>query len=85
VACRKLVLETRAEAERRLLQCEAIRRELAEEEENTEDRPYWLLTVSAGEHSAQATIDWVDETLAALDELQRSHEGSHPRTRRKTG
>ena len=28
--------------------------------------PFWLLTVSAGEHSARATIAWADESLAAL-------------------
>lgn len=27
---------------------------------------YWLMTISAGEHAARATIAWADETLAAL-------------------
>jgi len=76
-ACRSLVLGARAEAERRLAQFEAIRRE-PPEEETAQDRPYWLLTVSAGEHSARAAIDWADEALAALDELERPRGGSQP-------
>jgi len=71
LACRSLVLGARAEAERRLAQFDAIRRE-PPDEETAQDRPYWLLTVSAGEHSARAAIDWADEALAALDELGRS-------------
>jgi DNA-binding PadR family transcriptional regulator len=69
-ACRFLVLGARAEAERRLAQFAAIRRE-PPDEETAEDRPYWLLTVSAGEHAARAAIDWADEALAALEELER--------------
>jgi hypothetical protein len=68
-ACRSLVLEARADAERRLAGFEAIRRELAQEDENAEDRPYWLLTLSAGEHSARAAIAWTDEALVTLDRL----------------
>ena len=76
-ACRSLVLSARAEAERRLAQFEAIRRE-PPDEETAQDRPYWLLTISAGEHSARAAIDWADEALAALDELERPRGGSQP-------
>jgi DNA-binding PadR family transcriptional regulator len=67
--CRSLLLEARDEAERRLAHYEAVRRELTEEAEHAADRPYWLLTVSAGEHAARAAIDWANEALAALDEL----------------
>jgi len=28
--------------------------------------PWWLITISAGEHTARATIVWADESLAAL-------------------
>jgi DNA-binding PadR family transcriptional regulator len=76
-ACRSLVLAARAEAQRRLAQFEAIRREPSQEE-TAQDRPYWLLTVSAGEHSARAAIDWADEALAALDQLERSAAGPRP-------
>jgi DNA-binding PadR family transcriptional regulator len=75
-ACRSLVLAARAEAQRRLAQFEAIRQE-PPQEETAQDRPYWLLTVSAGEHSARAAIDWAEEALAALDQLERS--GGRPR------
>jgi DNA-binding PadR family transcriptional regulator len=77
LACRSLVLGARAEAERRLAQFDAIRRE-PPDEETAQDRPYWLLTISAGEHSARAAIDWADETLTALDELERPRGRSHP-------
>jgi DNA-binding PadR family transcriptional regulator len=68
-ACRTLLLETKVDAERRLARYESIRRELQEEDENAEDRPYWLLTISAGEHTARAAIAWADEALAALQDL----------------
>src|SRR5919106_7091304 len=63
-ACRELVLEAKAEAEGNLLELAAIRQELDQEIANAEDRPYWLLTVSAGEHSARAAIASADESLA---------------------
>jgi DNA-binding PadR family transcriptional regulator len=66
-ACRALVVEARAEGERRLAEYAAIRRELEEETDHAMDRPYWLLTISAGEHSARAGIAWADEALATLD------------------
>jgi len=82
-ACRSLVLDARAEAQRRLAQFDAIRHE-PPEAETAEDRPYWLLTVSAGEHAARAAIDWADEALAALDELERPPTGPHPAEERST-
>jgi DNA-binding PadR family transcriptional regulator len=81
-ACRSLVLEARADAERRLAQYEAIRKELEQEADHTEDRPFWLLTVSAGEHTARAAIAWADETLAALDEIGASTDAPKERRRR---
>ena len=68
-ACQSLLVEAKADAERRLAEYEAIRKELLEEQDYAEDRPYWLLTVSAGEHSARASIAWADESLAALDQI----------------
>jgi DNA-binding PadR family transcriptional regulator len=83
-ACRALVMEAKADAERRLAQFDAIRRE-PPEEETAEDRPYWLLTVSAGEHTARAAIGWAKEALVALEKLDRSQAGSGPRKGRRTG
>ena len=82
-ACRSLVLDARAEAERRLAQFAAIRQE-PPDEETAADRPYWLLTISAGEHSARAAIDWADDALAALDELERARSGPQPGEKRTT-
>ena len=68
-ACRSLLLEAKADAERRLAEYEAIRTELLEDQDHAEDRRYWLMTVSAGAHTARAATAWADESLAALDEI----------------
>jgi hypothetical protein len=60
-----------------LAQLQAVRRELRDDREHAADSPYWLLTVSAGEHTARATIAWADETLAALAELA-AEDGDSP-------
>jgi DNA-binding PadR family transcriptional regulator len=77
-ACRRLVLDAREAAERQLAGFAAIRAELADGTPTpTEsptgidaDQPYWMLTISAGEHAARATILWADETLVALERLE---------------
>jgi Predicted transcriptional regulators len=66
-ACRSLVAEARAAAEERLEALASARR--LTERDDPAHRPYRLLTISAGEHSARAAITWADETLAALDAL----------------
>jgi DNA-binding PadR family transcriptional regulator len=68
-ACRRLVLDAREGAERQLAGFAAIRTEMAADTETDADQPYWLLTISAGEHAARATIVWADEALASLDRL----------------
>ena len=81
-ACRRLVEGARAQAQQQLAGLAAVRREVRDDQEHTSDSAYWLLTVSAGEHSARATIAWADETLAALTELQakelQAHDGDGP-------
>ncbi|MDP9143453.1 MAG: PadR family transcriptional regulator [Actinomycetota bacterium] len=69
-ACRALLIEAKADAQRRLAGYEGIREEILGE--SAEDAPYWLLTVSAGEHTARAAIAWMDEALEALDEIDGS-------------
>lgn len=81
-ACRSLVSEARADAQRRLARYEAIRHELELDVSHEPDRPYWLLTVSAGEHTARAAIGWADEALAALDEMDTSADAPKDRRRR---
>jgi DNA-binding PadR family transcriptional regulator len=76
-ACRTLVQRARQQAEQQLAQLQAVRRELRDDREHAADSPYWLLTVSAGEHTARATIAWADETLAALAELA-AEDGDSP-------
>jgi DNA-binding PadR family transcriptional regulator len=71
-ACRALVRDARARAERSLAEYAAIRREVELDEEHEQDRPYWLLTVTAGEHGARATIAWADEALTALERIDAS-------------
>jgi DNA-binding PadR family transcriptional regulator len=68
-ACRSLVLQARAEAESLLSHYEAIQQDVMKEDDRTGDRPYWLLTISAGRHTARAAMAWADEALAVLDRL----------------
>lgn len=68
-ACRELLLDTRQLVEQRLGALRAIRAEMASEPHYAADQPYWLMTVSFGEHSARATLAWIEESLAALEHL----------------
>jgi DNA-binding PadR family transcriptional regulator len=67
-ACGAFVREARGRAEQQLAQLAAIRQELRDDARDL-DSAYRLMTVSAGEHSARATLDWAEETLAALAAL----------------
>jgi DNA-binding PadR family transcriptional regulator len=67
--CRALIVEARTAAERQLAEYHALVPELSAEDEQAQDHPFWLLTVSAGQHAATATINWATEALAALDDL----------------
>ncbi|HYI34180.1 MAG TPA: PadR family transcriptional regulator [Glaciibacter sp.] len=68
-ACRELILEAREKAEQQLAQMDAARSGLLADTGLDRDIPYFLLTISAGEHSARATIAWADEALASLAAL----------------
>jgi DNA-binding PadR family transcriptional regulator len=68
-ACRELVAESREAALRQLDELAVARRETEAEPDDLPQRPYWLMTISAGEHTAHAAIAWADETIAALDAL----------------
>ena len=81
-ACRSLVVEARADAERRLAQYQVIRYDIEHDASHQQDRPYWLLTVSAGEHTARAAIAWADQALTALDEMDTSKDTPTDRRRR---
>jgi DNA-binding PadR family transcriptional regulator len=66
-ACRTLVEDARERAQRQLVTYEALLTEVAAEEEHSEHTPYWLITISAGAHTARAAIAWADETLEKLE------------------
>lgn len=68
-ACRALLADARGRAEALLAELARERAAATADDDNAEHRPYWLMTISAGEHSARAAIAWADETLAELDRL----------------
>jgi DNA-binding PadR family transcriptional regulator len=66
-ACRTLVQAALVDARDALTRYAAIREEI--ERQDVEDRAYWLLTVSAGEHSARAAVAWATDALSKLDKF----------------
>lgn len=70
--CKRLVLEARGQAEAALEQMKAARSEASAGQLPDHAAPYILLTISAGEHSARATIAWADEALDQLSEIERT-------------
>lgn len=68
-ASRALVAESREKAVRQLEQMAEARRSTDADPDDLPQKPYWLMTISAGEHTARAAITWADETLAVLDAL----------------
>ena len=83
-ACRQLVLEAQAQAEAQLAAMEEARAELAGGQLGN-NTPYALITVSAGEHSAKATIAWAKDALATLDSLTPEPPASGPAASRPAG
>ncbi len=61
------VRQTRAEHEA-LLQRYAQYDEAMSQEDDP-PTPYWLMTVSCGQHVSRAYIEWCDETIAKLEQL----------------
>jgi DNA-binding PadR family transcriptional regulator len=64
--CRKLLLDSRADAERRLAEYAVIRAEL-EAATNDPDAKFFLITLAAGEAASKAVLTWTDEAIALLD------------------
>ena len=60
-----LLADALAAAEAKAAELAALHAEV-QAEAQTEDHPYWLMTISAGRHAAAARIDWLRESLAAL-------------------
>lgn len=68
------------EVQRQLLQkLGSIEGSVKGEHTGNPDLPYWLMTVSFGQHVYQALIQWCDETLATLSRMT---EETNPRTNR---
>lgn len=67
--CRDLLLEARADAERRLAGYDSVVREMSADDAHAQDLPFWRLTVSAGQRSAAAALEWTTEALGVLDDL----------------
>ncbi|WP_432544315.1 PadR family transcriptional regulator [Kineococcus sp. SYSU DK002] len=66
-ACADLVRQVRDRAGERIAELAAARAEVEGELAAGEPRArYWLMTISAGEHTARAALAWCEETLAAL-------------------
>lgn len=66
-ACRALIADAKADAQRRLLEFDDLADQLANEPRYADDAPFWLLTISAGRHSARAAIAWAEQCLSTLD------------------
>lgn len=71
-ACRALIAEARTEAQRKLTEFDELAASLVNEPEYADHAPFWRLTISAGRHSAEASIAWADECLAALADQEES-------------
>ena len=50
----------------------AIEKQIAKENAGNPNLPYWLMTVSYGEHVSRALVQWCDQTLAELKRLAKS-------------
>jgi DNA-binding PadR family transcriptional regulator len=69
-ACRELLLAAQAEAQYLMAGYDQIRAEIEQDDQHAADRPYWLLTVSAGEHTARAALSWTEHALAELASME---------------
>ena len=64
-ACLELLAETREQATQTLATLAAIRATVESEAESP-DRPYFLVTIAAGEAGARAQLAWATESIALL-------------------
>lgn len=67
-ACRALLEEALADAERRKAEFGAIRA-AADNETVTDDSPYWAMALDNGERSAQTAVEWLRHSIAVLEDL----------------
>lgn len=56
---------------------EAVEKEIRTSYPDDPNLPYWLMTISYGQHVRQALLDWCDETLANLNKTAKAGRGNH--------
>ena len=67
----KLVEQLRAHLVESRERLNALVERLERQHAGNPDLPYWLMTIRLSQRIDQATLDWCDETLAALTDLAR--------------
>ena len=65
--CQELLRTARDDAQRRLAEYDLLARKVSEEDRDSPDLPFQLLTISAAQHAAQSMIAWAEESLSVLD------------------
>ena len=66
-------IEAFRELQRGLLdKYQAIEKQIKAEYAGNSNLPYWLLTISYGQHVSRALLDWCDESLAKLNKMAKS-------------
>src|SRR5258705_4021818 len=68
-----------AEQREALREFERIRDEVKREQHDHKSLPFWLITLSYGEHRSRALLRWGRETLKALRALERGAEKRGPK------
>ncbi len=78
-------LEDQRRSQRRLLErYETLRRGLESSFPDSEDMPYWRMTLRYGERAARAQMDWCNETLEEVARIESARAASG-KTSRKAG
>jgi PadR family transcriptional regulator, regulatory protein AphA len=72
------VAQLRARQEELLATYAGIASYLSEARSHESGYPYWLLTISYGQHVARALLDWCDEAHARLEVLTHDRETHEP-------
>jgi DNA-binding PadR family transcriptional regulator len=67
--CQALLRTAHDDARRRLAEYDLLARKVSEEDRNSPDLPFQLLTISAARHTAKSVIAWAQESLSVLEAL----------------
>ena len=66
-SCRALIEQAGRDAQAELARFAQLRALITSDDQYAKDRPYWLLTVAAGEHGARAALAWSKEATRTID------------------